>query len=1490
MGVPAMSQISVSGPGRPASEHLLRAEEAVRVGNHRAAFDILREGCRQARARLEAGDAGALAGYVELGIPLSRFVRTEDALKILGALRTRARRAGSAELELVVVRALFYRHAEEADWQTALQYASTLPALAATWRDGSGADPDLTETTDVLLNMASEAYRRAAYDVSSALADIAVVLASDCADAWRIVGWSRLRQDNGEGAIEALLAAVELEPGRGGHYRGLAYAYSMTGRDAESLAAMDKVTASADAVIADFYTRADLRSSAGDYAGALADLEVVEAMARDAPAAESSESWRDLLAGSAAAAEYARSMPTSDVLDFAMLKRVSVLRKLNRGDEAEQIARSLIATGDRATVAGASDLLADMLMSQDPPRAEEAAGHYSRALANGMRAPGVYLGRAEAYLGAGQVAAALADLEVICEGHETAYAVRAARLLDRFLRHHPDDCDARVVLGRCLIEARRPTEAVAELSNALAAQPQNWRGLMWRGLARVTVSFGKDEAALAWNENLPSERTDAALEDLAAATIAAPAAARSEPRQALVWLVERLIFLRDTYPKLVLPRSAIHRLVTRAVPELGEVFRNLAEVALDSRPGVFQSDIDLCLPARELAVRHGFRLITARIDLLLADNYLRLYELQRALDHIAAVEAALPVLGYLPGGVPARQQEHDAETMRSGKMGINWDADHIGLSVLVTLQVMMELKLYSAEAVARAGDPQRAVRELGSMIDQVAEFVTARFNHPSIGIHVVSLLRDAGDTERAAQVLDAIAPAAEEAGEVVNVANLGATLHLRRGEWADAERILAPIVDAGRPEPGATATPDHLVSVGNLATAVMNQGRYQDVLDLVDQYPLRPDTRYRMAYGWYVTRGQCHFWLRNYSAAYDDLLAAIDLADSVRGKLRDPELRISWQAELSRVYELAFLSAVLSFKFTGRFDLMERSRARAFVDELSLHVTDTPAIRELAEAVERCRSRRRLLRRLLADPDGPDRVEIARQLEELGGDLRPRNGQAGLTAASPDTILAKLTAEGDSLKRLEQDLERERLAEQDSVAGRTVTYDEIWEFLVAAGRPDGSSGSPGRRILLAEYYFTDDLLTLFVVGPGIPGPVPEGIEYPRDDVMRFTRSAFGADSGAEGGARPVFDEAEFQSLFRPFVAPIAKYCRPGDLVWIVPHGFLHYVPLHAVEIDGQPLIARNPVVYTPSASVLPPCHARAAGQRREWATAAVLGDSRGDLPHARDEARAVAELFGAEAHVGDAATGSRLRELIASEPDVVHLACHGRFDTADVFQSGVLLAAGPAAPGALDQLTVEELLGLRLGSGLVTLSACESGVSDLRPGDELIGLTRALLHAGATSVLVSLWPVSDLSTSFLMREFYRRVREAPPGAPARLAQALAGAQLYLMSLAAEQAIGLCDERLAAAAEPVGRLTAELERAGVQITAGDLPAAIACYRSAAQSLRELPGPLARSLLREVLEKLPLLELKAMGAGSIDYSRRPFAHPYFWAPFILVGDWQ
>jgi CHAT domain-containing protein len=68
---------------------------------------------------------------------------------------------------------------------------------------------------------------------------------------------------------------------------------------------------------------------------------------------------------------------------------------------------------------------------------------------------------------------------------------------------------------------------------------------------------------------------------------------------------------------------------------------------------------------------------------------------------------------------------------------------------------------------------------------------------------------------------------------------------------------------------------------------------------------------------------------------------------------------------------------------------------------------------------------------------------------------------------------------------------------------------------------------------------------------------------------------------------------------------------------------------------------------------------------------------------------------------------------------------------------------------------VDDILNLRLGAELVTLSACETGVGRLERGEGVLGLARAFLAAGARSVVVSLWKVNDRSTALLMERFYR---------------------------------------------------------------------------------------------------------------------------------------
>lgn len=119
----------------------------------------------------------------------------------------------------------------------------------------------------------------------------------------------------------------------------------------------------------------------------------------------------------------------------------------------------------------------------------------------------------------------------------------------------------------------------------------------------------------------------------------------------------------------------------------------------------------------------------------------------------------------------------------------------------------------------------------------------------------------------------------------------------------------------------------------------------------------------------------------------------------------------------------------------------------------------------------------------------------------------------------------------------------------------------------------------------------------------------------------------------------------------------------------------------------------------------------------------------------------------------------------AAAPDcrVLHLATHGDFRPDNPLFSGLALADG--------WLTTLDIFSLRLNASLVTLSACQTGRNVVAGGDELLGLMRALLYAGASSVVLSYWAVEDQSTARLMADFYSHLAGgSAKGAALRAAQ------------------------------------------------------------------------------------------------------------------------
>jgi CHAT domain-containing protein/tetratricopeptide (TPR) repeat protein len=268
-------------------------------------------------------------------------------------------------------------------------------------------------------------------------------------------------------------------------------------------------------------------------------------------------------------------------------------------------------------------------------------------------------------------------------------------------------------------------------------------------------------------------------------------------------------------------------------------------------------------------------------------------------------------------------------------------------------------------------------------------------------------------------------------------------------------------------------------------------------------------------------------------------------------------------------------------------------------------------------------------------------------------------------------------------------------------------------------------------------------------------------------------------------------------LYDKLVAPVASQLAGKRRVYLVPHGPLHFVPFQAlIAPDGETLLRPGgpELVYGPSATVL---FQRAqtgalaydpAQQVQEETLAACLalgynGAGPQALRFAEEEARRIAGLLGGRALVGWEADREALFRH-SSGVRYLHVSCHGEFDPDSPLDSLLHLARG-------ETVTAGEVLErLRLACDLVTLSACESGLSRVRRGDELMGLVRAFMVAGAPAVVATLWRVDERSTRILMERFYREVM-----AGASFALALQHAQIYLRGLTKQEATRLLEGHL-----------------------------------------------------------------------------------------------
>ncbi len=326
-----------------------------------------------------------------------------------------------------------------------------------------------------------------------------------------------------------------------------------------------------------------------------------------------------------------------------------------------------------------------------------------------------------------------------------------------------------------------------------------------------------------------------------------------------------------------------------------------------------------------------------------------------------------------------------------------------------------------------------------------------------------------------------------------------------------------------------------------------------------------------------------------------------------------------------------------------------------------------------------------------------------------------------------------------------------------------------------------------QKATLVQYSVNKSQLYIWVVKP--TGEVKfqqkdlTSLNTPLKEFVKNSRFTIGAGGrGIDVEPNEKKHQESFYKLYQLLIEPIASYLptNPEERVIFIPHESLFLVPFPALrDANGKYLIEKHTILTAPAIQILELTHQQR--QNKKATDVLVVGNPTmpkvgvppmqlKPLEGAEKEAKTIAQFFKTTALIGKEATETTVLQRL-SNAKIIHLATHGLLDGFDDFGERVPGAVALAPTSSLRQqgtdglLRTTEIIDLKLNSDLIVLSACDTGRGDIT-GDGVIGLSRALLGAGARSVIVSLWSVPDTPTSELMTEFYHQWLSYPDKAKA----------------------------------------------------------------------------------------------------------------------------
>ncbi len=478
--------------------------------------------------------------------------------------------------------------------------------------------------------------------------------------------------------------------------------------------------------------------------------------------------------------------------------------------------------------------------------------------------------------------------------------------------------------------------------------------------------------------------------------------------------------------------------------------------------------------------------------------------------------------------------------------------------------------------------------------------------------------------------------------------------------------------------------------------------------------------------------GELAEWKGNDEVALATFRHSLDLLEQDRRKLRDEQARLAFLEDRVSFYYHAALLLLDRKKYPEAFALFEQSRSRVMADMLASRPLNLGTARE-----------RELFSQLQTL-----KLNIAAQQEKLfnhtGSNDRDQHGRE----------IVELETRITGLQQRYQELETRIAHEAPKLKQLTSSEPVTLESVQSSAREGGYD--------VLYYAVLESAFVLWHINES--GVQVRKVFLSRNQLVKKMAGLQELLLARKNDPTAKFDETTSRELFLYLIQPILSFISSSHLV-VIPHEELNSLPFQVLQNPqtGKFLGESFAISYAPSATVLATVEKQSNLKNGHLLAVADPG-----MHDAQDEVVAIGRLYpGRSRVVTQSPTDKGDLKTWVSDYNLIHLSVHGSFNASDPLLSYLQFKETPLDNG---RLTAADMFGLPLQkNSLVVLSACETGRVEATHANEILGMVRSLLFAGAGNLVLSSWQVDAASTKLWMATFYREGQRNPPAEAARQA-------------------------------------------------------------------------------------------------------------------------